>query len=204
MSMEQDVDLVIIGGGIIGAWALHHAVRQYPHWKILLIDRYRIGDGATSHSAGVLLATGRSERERRLAGESAAQYQALRDQLGIRTTQAPVYWLADAGFTPEIERAVVGAAVAPAGIDARALGERLGAPLTVGATECLLRGGTAESYEPPLVARLLISQSLISRNVRCIEGAGVTQIDPVGQGCRITLADGTRVQAQRTLVATGP
>ena len=52
MSMEQHFDLVIVGGGIIGAWALHHATQRYPHWQILLIDRYRIGDGATAHSAG--------------------------------------------------------------------------------------------------------------------------------------------------------
>ncbi|MCK1787341.1 FAD-dependent oxidoreductase, partial [Pseudomonas sp. TNT11] len=56
--MGQHFDLVIVGGGIIGAWALHHATQRYPHWQILLIDRYRIGDGATAHSAGVLLATG--------------------------------------------------------------------------------------------------------------------------------------------------
>ena len=99
MSMEQHFDLVIVGGGIIGAWALHHATQRYPHWQILLIDRYRIGDGATAHSAGVLLATGRSARERRLAGESAALYRALRDRLGIRTTQAPVYWLAEHSFS---------------------------------------------------------------------------------------------------------
>lgn len=200
MSMQPDFDLVIVGGGIMGAWALHHAVQRYPHWQILLIDRYRIGDGATSHSAGVLLATGRSERERRLAGESAGSYRALRDRLGIRTTQAPVYWLADHSFTPQIQRAVVDAAVEPAEVSAHALGERLGAPLQVGANECLLRGGTAESYEPPLVARLLISQCLASANVRCIEGVGVQQVNAAG----ITLTDGARVRARRTLVATGP
>jgi glycine/D-amino acid oxidase-like deaminating enzyme len=204
MSMQQDFDLVIVGGGIIGAWALHHAVQRYPHWRILLIDRYRIGDGATSHSAGVLLATGRSARERRLAGESAGLYRALRDRLGIRTSQAPVYWLADRSLTPEIQQAVVEATVEPADLSAADLGERLGAPLTVGTGECLLRGGTAESYEPPWVARLLISQSLASAQVRCIEGVGVQRIDAQGSGSRITLADGASVRARRTLVATGP
>jgi glycine/D-amino acid oxidase-like deaminating enzyme len=200
MSRQVDFDLVIVGGGIIGAWALHHAVQRYPHWRILLIDRYRIGDGATAHSAGVLLATGKSERERRLAGESAGLYRALRDRLGLRTTQAPVYWLAHHGFTADIQRAVVEAPVLPADVSLQALGERLGAALNLGADECLSSGGTAESYEPPLVARLLISHSLASANVHCLEGVGVEAITRTG----IRLSDGSRVQAQRTLMATGP
>jgi glycine/D-amino acid oxidase-like deaminating enzyme len=204
MSMGQHFDLVIVGGGIIGAWALHHATQRYPHWQILLIDRYRIGDGATAHSAGVLLATGRSARERRLAGESAELYRALRDRLGIRTTQAPVYWLAERSFTAQIEQALVDALVQPADLSVHDLGSRLGASLKVGASESLLRGGTAESYEPPLVARLLISHSLASAQVRCIEGVGVQQIDALGSGTRITLDDGATLRARRTLVATGP
>lgn len=182
--MAQDFDLVIIGGGIIGAWALHQAVERYPHWKILLIDRYRVGDGATSHSAGVLLATGKSERERRLAGQSARFYKALRDQFSIRTTQAPVYWLADEVFLPDIRRAVVDFDVQPAEVSEAVLGARLGSRLNVGPTECLLSGGLAESYEPPLMARMLISRSLASANVSCIEGLGVRHIGRTGNGVR--------------------
>ena len=204
MSMGQDYDLVIVGGGIIGAWALYHAVQRYPHWQILLIDRYRIGDGATAHSAGVLLATGRSERERRLASESAGLYRALRDRLGLRTTQAPVYWLAEHNVVAQIEAALVDAPVQPLDSSIQALGARLGAPLKVGAAQSLWRGGSAESYEPALVARLLISQSLAKPTVRCIEGVGVEHMDAVGQGTRIRLSDGASVRARRTLVATGP
>lgn len=31
--MTSNFDLVIVGGGIIGAWALHHAVERYPIGK---------------------------------------------------------------------------------------------------------------------------------------------------------------------------
>ncbi|HEX8591982.1 MAG TPA: FAD-binding oxidoreductase [Pseudomonas sp.] len=202
--MHVDFDLVIIGGGIIGAWTLHHAVQRYPHWKVVLIDRYRIGDGATSHSAGVLLATGVSERERRLAGESVRLYRALRDRVGLRTTQAPVFWLAERSLTSSIKCALVDAVVEPAEVSPRDLGERLGAQLHVGAGEILLSGGTAESFDPALVARLLISESLTGANVRCIEGVGVQHIVSMGSGTRITLSDGASLRARRTLVAAGP
>ncbi|WP_339505551.1 FAD-binding oxidoreductase [Pseudomonas sp. RL_105y_Pfl2_101] len=205
MSMTQDFDLVIIGGGIIGAWTLHHAAQRYPDWKILLIDRYRIGDGATSHSAGVLLATGRSERERRLAGQSARLYRAFRDRFSIRTTQAPVFWLADGGFAADIQRAVVDFDVKSADVSALALGDRLGSRLNVDAAQSLLSGGSAESYEPPLIARMLISHSLASANVSCIEGLGVSHIDNVDSGTtRLTLSDDSIIYAHRTLVAMGP
>ncbi|WP_228022235.1 NAD(P)/FAD-dependent oxidoreductase [Pseudomonas sp. BIOMIG1BAC] len=204
MSMTSNFDLVIVGGGIIGAWALHHAVERYPHWKILLIDRYRIGDGATSHSAGVLLATGRSNRERRLAGQSAKLYKALRDQFSIRTTQAPVYWLADKRLSTEILRAAVDFDVQPAEISESVLGARMGSRLNVGGAECLLRGGSAESYEPPLVARLLISNCLKSANINCIEGLGITGIRRSPRGTQLSLSDGASINSQRVLVATGP
>lgn len=204
MTMTQEYDLVIVGGGIIGAWTLHLAVQRYPHWNILLIDRYRIGDGATSHSAGVMLATGRSARERQLAGRSVALYQALRDRFSIRTTQAPVYWLGDKACLADIQRAVVGFEVRPGEESMAQLGARLGSRLNVGASEQLFKGGQAESYDPALIARTLIGHSLESPHVGCREGVGVRHVRAAGSGTSLTLADGTFVHARRTLVATGP
>ena len=64
MSMAQHFDLVIVGGGIIGAWALHHATQRYPHWQILLIDRYRMLQASVARGMRRARAAASSARRR--------------------------------------------------------------------------------------------------------------------------------------------
>lgn len=201
--MAAQYDLAIVGGGIVGAWALHLACQRHGEWRIVLIDRFKVGDGATAHSAGVLLATGRSERERRLAGTSASLYQKLQAAFGFQTTKAEVFWVADAAFAAEIRAAAVGFPIqdmdrAPADLD-----DRLATPLRMGSAQIVLRGGMAVSYDAGQIASLLVYSSLHSPNVSCIEGAEVKRIQSVASGCELLL-DGRTLTAARSLVAVGP
>ncbi|SDR62740.1 FAD-dependent oxidoreductase [Paraburkholderia tuberum] len=84
------------------------------------------------------------------------------------------------------------------------LENRLGVPANLGGAQIVLRGGTAVSHDPGLIARSLISASLRSEHVSCVEGAAVTMMRPSSGGAEVRLADGRAFHAARSVVAVGP
>ncbi|RFS84312.1 FAD-binding oxidoreductase [Actinomadura spongiicola] len=72
-------DLAVVGGGVIGSFVVHEALRRSPDWKVLLLERSAIGASATAWSAGVSFPLGATARHRQLVRASADRYHALRD-----------------------------------------------------------------------------------------------------------------------------
>ncbi len=52
----NDVDCLIVGGGIAGASAAYALAQAKPDWKLAVVDRRQIAGGATGRNAGFLLA----------------------------------------------------------------------------------------------------------------------------------------------------
>jgi glycine/D-amino acid oxidase-like deaminating enzyme len=204
MSMARDYDLAIVGGGIFGAWTLYLAQQRFPHWRIGLVERFRNGDGATAHSAGVLVAMGSTSRERRLAEFSAERYRQIRQSLELRTTAADVFWVTEAAREHDLRQIAVDFTIDVEHLAPHVLRDRLTAPLELGATEVLLRGGSAVAHDPGAIARGLIGASMRSPQVTCVEGVGVRGLDIVASGVALRLDDGSVMRAARVVVAAGP
>ncbi len=202
--MAREYDLVIVGGGIVGAWTLWLARRRFPQWRILLVERFKHSDGATAHSAGVLLATGRTPRERRLAAFGAEHYREIRTSLALRTSAAEVFWVTDAAHVRALRDVAVDFSIDSEPAAPACLLDRLMGPLSLGASEVLLRGGTAVSHDPPAIARALIEASLQSSNVSCVEGVALQDVRAGESGVQARLDDGAMVRAARAVVAVGP
>lgn len=47
----QDLDAVVVGGGLVGMSAALRLRQRHPHWRILIVDRNTLG-GATTRNAG--------------------------------------------------------------------------------------------------------------------------------------------------------
>ncbi len=204
MSMAREYDLAIVGGGIVGAWTLHLAQQRFPQWRICLVERFRVGDGATAHSAGVLLATGGTPRERALAALSAECYRDIRGPLGLRTTAADVFWVTQAARAQALRQVAVDFTIGDTHVPPDLLRDKLVGPLVLDETEVVLRGGTAVSHDPAQIARGLIAASMRSSNVSCVEGVGVRELNAQASGVALRLDDGTTMRALRAVVAAGP
>src|SRR5205823_5848164 len=108
------------------------AQQRYPQWRIVLVERFRNGDGATAHSAGVLLATGRTPRERQLAAFSARQYREVRHPLGLQTTSSDAFWVTDAPRVPALTQVAADFEIDVTPCPPDVLRDRLPAPLVLG------------------------------------------------------------------------
>lgn len=199
--------MVVVGGGVMGM-AAGCALAAQPDIEVTVLERFQVGhEWASSH--GLTRAIRHEYGDAAIYTDMVAQSLALWKDLARETgrtlyTETGVLSLghADDGHT------LTGLDV----MRARALPtERLTAD------ECRERfpqfrpdeydaitwnpvGGMLHASEC-LVA---LSERLQSRGGILREGAQVTRVEPVGDGGRVTLADGTHLTADRVIVTAGP
>jgi len=204
MTALHHQDLVIVGGGIVGVWALHLVTQRNPRWRTVLIERSVVGAGATAHSAGVSLGVGGTPWERELAALSGALYAEAGSVLGLRSSPARAYWIVADELVERVRAAAVGFELTAAAPEDRALLEHALPTLQVGRSESMLTGGMPVRYEPGDTAREIAARARRAPNATCWEGMEVASLVPVPDGVAVTLSDGTAVRAARALVAVGP
>lgn len=197
-------DLVVVGAGIVGSAAAALAARV-PGARVLLLDRSLVGSGATRYSAGIDVPLVRSAWTRDLVRTSAAFYRELR----AREPGSPIFPLPLLWVVPETARAA---------FDAAHCGPP---PPAAGATELerarahvpswRLAPGAAVYSEtqasiafPGLLAEQLARAVAATPDCAVWEGVQVDALAADGAGVALTLHDGRRLAARRTLVATGP
>lgn len=207
VEMNTDNDryhLVIVGGGIIGAWSLYLASMRYPHRRTLLIERSVVGGGATAHSGAISLPVGRTPWERQLAVCSARHYALATDALGLQPDPASAYWVVNGELVESVRDAAVEFATAMSPLGARDLADNVHASAQVGQSEMVLIGGTPLSYDATNMARALVRRSQQLANVVCWEGVGVAAMHPAVGGVSLVLTDGRVLVAEKAIVAVGP
>jgi sarcosine oxidase, subunit beta len=87
--LPATADAVVVGGGTVGGWC-GYFLRQAGLANVILLDKRRLGDGASSRAAGVVRTQGGTPWAVRLGEWSRRFYLSQRDTLGV-----------DSGFTPQ-------------------------------------------------------------------------------------------------------
>src|SRR5437764_753793 len=75
-------DAVIIGGGNLGLWTAHQLAKRGMK-RIAVLERYWLGFGATSRSAGMVRQQGGSETAIKLGKWSRELYMGLGAEIGL-------------------------------------------------------------------------------------------------------------------------
>src|SRR5258707_14735862 len=88
MPMDSTADAVVVGGGTIGAWCAYF-LRTSGVDRVVLLEKDRLGQGASSRAAGVVRTQGGTAWAVRLGEWSRRVYLSQAGVLGIRS-----------GFTP--------------------------------------------------------------------------------------------------------
>jgi D-arginine dehydrogenase len=75
-----DVDVAIVGGGIVGCLIAREFVARTPSLSVMLLDRDSVGSGASRRSAGLHLPRGATRRIREMAEASQGFYERLKTE----------------------------------------------------------------------------------------------------------------------------
>ncbi|QNP65944.1 NAD(P)/FAD-dependent oxidoreductase [Streptomyces genisteinicus] len=197
-------DLLIVGGGIIGATAAWAAARHAPGSRVVLADRGEPGGGASALSAALIVPYAPDDEHRALMTEA------------VR--------LLATGPLADFQRTVPMAFVVPGDSAPTVSGHFLGGPLPVAGEDRL--AGLAAAY-PGLSP--LPGETVLDAGDRCtvldvpgwitavtggalpgvpapevLTGTTVTRLVRDGDGWAAATAEGPVLRARRVLLATGP
>lgn len=198
-------DLVVIGGGIIGSMAAYLARQKNPHWKILLVDRSLVGDGATKYSAGLDIPYGFNETQKEYSRLSTAIYR----QLSKDIPELPIHELPLFGIVARTRAEAVSAGFTTGNIRIATTSEALQLyesypDLAISDDQVLLTGCVATYGFPAITTSLIVNRLRQRQHVECWEGVEIRSVDMLADGLRLTTADGRTLAARRVIAATGP
>lgn len=81
-SLPRAAEVVIVGGGVVGAAIAYHLARRGAR-EVLLLERDQLGSGATSKAAGGIRAQFGTEIEVRFSLESLAAFERFAEEFGV-------------------------------------------------------------------------------------------------------------------------
>jgi glycine/D-amino acid oxidase-like deaminating enzyme len=74
---DLDADVCVVGGGFTGLWAAYHLVRMRPDLDVVVLERERVGFGASGRNGGWLTPAFAAPRERLVRTHGAEPVRAL-------------------------------------------------------------------------------------------------------------------------------
>jgi len=210
--LDARADIVIVGGGIIGAATAFWLGRLAPARRVLLLEAHHIAHGASGRNAGFLLLGTHSDyasavdtygrnRAQRIWQFTRETYRHILDdvdngQIGLETSGSVIA----AGTAAEADRLRRSHhLLAEDGVESRWLDD---ADVETG-----LRGMHGALVVPEggaIDPMRLVRQLVDSSGAAVREGVAVEAIDSTGKGTRIQLRAGGSLVAHQVLLAPGP
>ncbi|UQX04189.1 FAD-dependent oxidoreductase [Streptomyces sp. RerS4] len=199
-------DLAVVGAGVVGALAAYYAVRRDPGRRVAVITHAGRGTGATRLSAGFDTPTGHNPAQRALAARSTALFDELAAGLGD-AGRAPVdvRWLVARENTAALDATMAdGGRTRPVTGEQRALLDRTFPGLAHGGDEVLLATDPMTVGQPQWLTDRLLGEVLGRPDTTLLEGFRVTQVRRTGGRAELVAADGSRITADKVVLAPGP
>lgn len=201
---RDEVDLIVVGAGIIGAFAAHEAAIRNPKWRIAVLDLGAPGRGATAWSAGADFPLAATPAHRELVNESTSRYRELRNTslaAFIRPT-AMIYVVPAAEVDAFANKAFTGVRVASADQVDQVRAMLPGVRLSM--DEQVLTGlQKGAAIDAPGLARGLLLRAVELGRVGVFANQSVADVEYDDTGYRVHTPLATW-KTHRMLLATGP
>ncbi|KJY42747.1 hypothetical protein VR41_06370 [Streptomyces sp. NRRL B-1568] len=194
-----DVDVAIVGAGIIGCLTAYEVLQRFPGASVAVIDRDAIASGASRRSAGLHFPRGSSAPVRRMAEFSERYYRTLKEN----DPSLPVFELATTVVADTAHAGRLAEHYLPGRLRRTDLvpgGPADAVRLPAGSGAWQAEGGhyaDVEGVTRHLAARLRPS-------VRFLEGTRVLAVDSRPGRVRLALSSGSTLTAAKALIAPGP
>jgi glycine/D-amino acid oxidase-like deaminating enzyme len=190
-----DVDIAVVGAGIIGCLVARELVSRSPALSIAVLDRDTAGCGASRRSAGLHLPRGGTRRVRDMAATSQSYY----ENLLAGNPALPIHPLAMSVLSSEsgdrhIREVYLGHANLTCAQDA-----------AENAPYAAARAWHGEGCHYTDVGALVAALTRELRpRVRLREGCGVTSVEQTDAGVTVGLGTGGSLSAAAVVLAPGP
>lgn len=193
MNRRADHDLVVVGGGILGAALAYRAAQMFPERRIALYDRGAVGSGCSGFAGAIATPAVRSELVHALSAVSREWYAAYRRQYD----DAPMRELPITYIVADDDANELTARLRPAEIsDGRGCQPNW---LKVSSSEQVLVGANAVWADVRALCTHLVSKA----GVAVYEGTMVDRYRRCGEGWELELADGRSCQTHLLALAKG-
>ncbi|GAA3293676.1 hypothetical protein GCM10020295_16210 [Streptomyces cinereospinus] len=195
--MSGDVDVAVVGGGVIGVMTAHEILSRSPGTRLAVLERDAVGQGASRRSAGLHIPRGATPRVREMTEYSEDFYRRLRAaDPSVPVTPLPMHVVAPASAAgPVRERYVRTAAPAPV--------RELDAPrVRLGPGEAAWRVAGCQYADVPALVQWLARKVRHRADVR--EAVAVTGVEPAPGAVRLRLGTGEVLTAGQVVLAPGP
>ncbi|WP_019872683.1 NAD(P)/FAD-dependent oxidoreductase [Salinispora oceanensis] len=188
-----DIDVAIVGAGIIGCVTAWQLVARVPGSRVVVLDRDIIASGATRRSAGLHFPRGGSEQVRRMSAYSQQYY----ERLARSWTGMPIHPVPMVVLTADPVR-LHESYLAEAGLRRTAL------PSFVRLSDGIeaWRGDGCQYADVAALTQQLAAK--LRGSVQFYEGTRVTQLTPDPDGVTVSLGTGADLRAGQVLLAPGP
>ncbi len=201
-STPNDVDLAIIGGGIIGICTAWYAAQQYPQWRIAVLEQSAIGSGATQYAASLDMPYGHTPLRHRLSARSRELYATLRKALPLPIKDLPFYGIVNKeNAAPVLARLTdTNAKIEPGEI--KKLNNTYPS-LIIPDDKTIIAGGMASQAiinDSPKI----IADHFVNQHHRIYEHTVVDSITSSNEQYHLHTATGNTFFAKRVVQATGP
>lgn len=178
-----DVDVAVVGGGIIGCLIARELTGRAPHLAVTVLDRDIAGSGASRRSAGVHFPRGATRRVRQMTEYSHRHYERLRES----DPALPIFPLAASVVSGDA------AAVTGAYLELARPTERPDGAWDVAGCH----------YADVGALTTVLAGELRSR-VKFREGVAVAGVESGRDGVELRLGTGESLRAGRVVIAPGP
>ena len=201
--MHGDADLVVVGAGVIGAWAALLAARAGA--RVVVLDQSSAGGGATARAAALDFPYATTPWRRHLARLSASLIQDL-----LKTNSEcwphrslPIFFVASRNRWPSVETNVISAGLRLANRgDLEQI--RCAVPsLAISSDSVIGAGLTCRVVSSREATLRLLDLATQQYGAAVWQGCHVSKIDRVG-GCRVHIATGGTLSSRAVVWATGP
>lgn len=198
-------DLTVIGGGIIGTWAMHLAKTMFPHWNTLLVDANLVGNGASRHSASLDMPGGHTPLRKRLVKTSKKNWKTLiSDQPSLPMRDIDAFGICKKKELKAIGQQFSGLTFGDDRLSHLKKLSKFLPGFDVTKDHALFHIPFAQYATQNTVVEQMISDLRKQERCTILEGLEIKSISMVGDRLKLTSENGISLKTKRVIEATGP
>ena len=198
---DQEFDLAVIGGGMIGMCTAWYAAQQFPQWRIAVFEQNEVGSGASHYSVSLDMPYGHTALRHQLATRSGELYRALRNTLPLPIKDLSFYGIVDSNSADDVVANFTGGSSCVSSNRTAAVADKY-AGLIIPNGKVLVTGIASYATENKIAK--ILAGNFSDHHHLVFEHTAVQAVESRNRQYGLVTKTGKQFSAKRVVQATGP